>query len=209
MTKKETVEIDDINVENNEHLRKLRHTTIFKYCQHNPLLLACLSGSLEHVEKAVNEISGCTTQNFVNQPTTNNFCALHAAVCSGSSKTPCIVKLLLHWGAFVDCQDTDEFTPLMANCIWAPNQEHARAVAEILVKHGANVQCSMCDGRTAVDFAAEARFTDLVAWLSDRNTIHRHKRMRARGLAGFTSLANGRIVLATRRNELSPFHKYF
>jgi ankyrin repeat protein len=194
------------------------NSALFAFCQHSSLLSACLTGSLHRVESAIGEHASndndaddararARTRSLVNQCSTNGFCALHAAVCSGSSDSLCIVKLLLHHGAFVNCRDADGFTALMANSIWAPSEEHALDMARLLVHHGAEVGCCMCDGRAATEFCDDAGFTRLSAWLNERENFDAAARMRARAVSVFNAVAKGRIVLASVRNPDTQFSR--
>lgn len=104
--------------------------------------------------------------------------------------------MLLQAGAYVNAVDDEGFSALMVAIIWAPNDDVACDLAELLVLHGANTQLQTIDGRLAIDFAMQAEFTEkTVPYLSRSETIGRHGSMKRRVKSLATTLAKGRLVI--------------
>ncbi|KAI9799218.1 MAG: hypothetical protein M1825_004861 [Sarcosagium campestre] len=108
------------------------------------LNMAASNGDVERIQRLV----GGRAKDFVdvNAPDEEGTAPLIYASCFGHQD---VVAALIDAGAQVDRQDRNQWSALM----WAMTNRH-KAIAKLLLDHGASTEVKSSSGRTAFDFAA-------------------------------------------------------
>jgi ankyrin repeat protein len=159
----------------------------------NPLLKAAKSGDLIQVKKFISE-----NPNLVHSRTLMGDTPLILAVESGNSN---VVAVLIEAGADVNAKDDSRITPLHWAAFYgrvtiaemllkagadinatgfrhnntplqvAAAHGHAE-VAEILISHGANLAAEDMLGKTALQFAEENHYTNVIVVLTNTHSVN-------------------------------------
>lgn len=125
-------------VVNDKKLSREEKTSVLQ----KSLIMAGSNGDVDRVKRLVNgPAKEYVDVNAVDDEGTG---ALVYASCFGHQE---VVSALLHAGALVDTQDKNHWSPLM----WAMTNRH-KAIAKILLDHGANPDIKSSSGGTAYDF---------------------------------------------------------
>lgn len=158
-----------------------------------PLMLACAQGQCSGVHSALSDASI-----DVNERGPYGMRPLQYALRAATACTSHIVKMLLVCGADANGVDDANFSALVVNAIWAPNEEHGLQIARQLVEHGADPAVPTCDGRMAHEFAMANGMPQLSAWLREPSTMQHRGLMIAQVRCVTEALAKGRIICAGR-----------
>lgn len=158
-----------------------------------PLMLACAQGQCSGVQSALSDASIDVNERGPYGMRPLQFALRAATICTSH-----IVKMLLVCGADANGVDDANFSALVVNAIWAPNEEHGLQIARQLVEHGADPAVPTCDGRMAHEFALANGMPQLSRWLREPSTVRQRGQMIAQVRSVTEALAKGRIICAGR-----------
>ena len=119
-----------------------------------PVALAAFFGQIEAVKRLI--AAGADVNAAAKNPL--KVAALHAAVAGGKLE---IVRAVLEAGGDPNAQQQAGFRPIHEAGIKAN-----RALAELLLKHGADPSLTSDDGKSAIDLAREKGHGEFADWLS-------------------------------------------